>query len=254
EREVGDGRRVDRAAGARAQDQAQLRNQAARLAVAPEDLGVAGGRDDPFLDARPAGVVDADDRDAIGQREVHHLDDLLRENLAQRAAEDARVVAEKHHVAAVDLGHARHHAIPEHPARVAREQVDLFEGIAVDEARDALACGQLALGVLAVESLRVAVARLVLALAKLVERIDLVRALAHPSMNIQRCPSMFSPLERLPSPPCSSGDRIVAPLAFARSKCESMSSTRTRLPSMMYGTSCQLLAMAHSSRWRLGPR
>ena len=42
EGEVGDRRRVNRAAGARTQDQAQLRDEAAGLNVAAEDLRVAG--------------------------------------------------------------------------------------------------------------------------------------------------------------------------------------------------------------------
>ena len=94
EREVGDRGRVHRAARARAEDEAQLRDQPARLYVAPEDLRVAGKRNDAFLDARATRVVDADDRDPVAQCEVHHLDHLLREDLAERAAIDGEILRE----------------------------------------------------------------------------------------------------------------------------------------------------------------
>ncbi len=52
EDEVGDRRRVDRAAGAWARDDADLRDHAGRANVAVEDVRVAGQRDHAFLDAR----------------------------------------------------------------------------------------------------------------------------------------------------------------------------------------------------------
>src|SRR5439155_17074269 len=133
-----------------------------------------------LLYARAARVVDADYRDAVLQRKVHDLDDLLREHLAQRPAEDRCVVAEQHHVTPADLGHARHDAVPRDALRlqsetgraVDREDVELLERVAVDQARDALASGQLVLGVLAVEGLGVAVTGFVLSLPEQVERID----------------------------------------------------------------------------------
>ena len=57
--EVGDRRRVDGAAGARAHDERDLRDHAAGPYVAEEDLAVEPERDDALLDPRPAGVVDA---------------------------------------------------------------------------------------------------------------------------------------------------------------------------------------------------
>ena len=77
-REVGDRGGVDRAARARADDQADLRDHAGGVGVAAEDLAVQAERGDALLDAGAAGVVDADDRAAGLQREVHDLDDLLR--------------------------------------------------------------------------------------------------------------------------------------------------------------------------------
>src|SRR5207245_8668626 len=101
--------------------QGQLRDEAARLHVAPEDLGVTGERYHILLDASAARVVDADDRDSISQREIHDLDDLLRDHLAQRAAEHRRVMAEEHHAAAVDLAQARDDAIARDSLRLDAE-------------------------------------------------------------------------------------------------------------------------------------
>ena len=63
--EVGDRRRVDGAAGARPHHERELRHDPGGLDVAPEDLGVAGERDDALLDPRPARVVDPDHRAAV---------------------------------------------------------------------------------------------------------------------------------------------------------------------------------------------
>jgi hypothetical protein len=67
----------------------------------PEERGRCGRRsrrrargDDALLDAGAAGVVEADDRDADLHGPVHDLDDLLAEDLAERAAEDGEVLGE----------------------------------------------------------------------------------------------------------------------------------------------------------------
>ena len=86
--------RVDRAAGARAHDRADLRHDAAGQRVAQEDIGIAAERQHAFLNARAAGIVQADDRRAGLQREVHDLDDLLRVGFRERAAEDREVLRE----------------------------------------------------------------------------------------------------------------------------------------------------------------
>ena len=64
EHEVGHGRRVDGAAGARPHHERDLRDDARRLDVAPEDLRVARQRDDALLDPRAARVVDPDHADS----------------------------------------------------------------------------------------------------------------------------------------------------------------------------------------------
>ena len=61
EDEVGDGGGVDRAAGAGSHDGGDLRDDAGGENVAQEDVGVAGERPHAFLNARAAGIVEADD-------------------------------------------------------------------------------------------------------------------------------------------------------------------------------------------------
>ena len=62
EDEIGDGRAVDRAAGAGSHDAGDLGNDPAGHDVAVKDLAVGGQGVDAFLDAGAARVVQADDR------------------------------------------------------------------------------------------------------------------------------------------------------------------------------------------------
>ncbi|GAA3695794.1 hypothetical protein GCM10022420_096880 [Streptomyces iranensis] len=156
DREVGDRRGVHGSPRAGAHDQADLRDDTARVGVAAEDLTVGTEGGHALLDAGAAGVVDADDRAAGLQREVHHLDDLLAVDLAQRAAEDGEVLGEHGHRAAV------HRAVPGDDAvavgavvvqaevggAVPGELVELHEGALVEQQLDPLTGRQLALDVL----------------------------------------------------------------------------------------------------------
>ena len=150
--EVGDRGRVHGAARARPEDERDLRHDARGLDVAPEDLGVAGERDDALLDPRPAGVVDPDDGTADLHGHVHHLADLLREHLAQRAAEDGEVLREDAHRPAEHGAVARHDRVapgpllahPELHLAVAHEAVELDERARVEQPLDPLAREQLA--------------------------------------------------------------------------------------------------------------
>ena len=156
EDEVGHRRRVDGAAGARAHDQADLRDHPRALDVADEDVAVAAERDDPLLDPRPARVVDPDHRRADLGGEVHDLEHLLGHHLAERAAEDGEVLAEDDDRPAVDRAVAGHDRVavgpllvhPELVAAVADEAVELLEGAGIEQLLDPLARGQLALRVL----------------------------------------------------------------------------------------------------------
>jgi hypothetical protein len=161
EDEVGHRRRVHRAAGAGAHDQADLRDHAAGHHVALEDVGITAQRGHTFLDARAAAVVQADDRRADLHRLVHHLADLLGMGLAQGAAEDGEVLAEDEHQAAVDHAVAGDHAVArdlvvghaEVGTAVLDEHVPFLEGAFVQQQFEPFARGQLALGVLRVDAL-----------------------------------------------------------------------------------------------------
>src|SRR6476619_4531155 len=105
---------------------------------------------------RATGVVDADDRAAGLHGEVHDLDDLLAEDLPERAAEDGEVLSEHAHLPAVDGAVAGHHAVAvravllhaEGGRAVPGPLVELDEGFLVEELEDPLAGRLLALAVL----------------------------------------------------------------------------------------------------------
>jgi hypothetical protein len=124
--------------------------------VAPEDLAVEPQRDDTLLDARATGVVEADHRAADLHREVHDLDDLLAEDLAQGPAEDREVLREHRHRAPVDRAVARDDPVAVGAVLVLAEGhravpsvlVHLDEGPLVEEHLDTLARRLLPPGVL----------------------------------------------------------------------------------------------------------
>ena len=153
EDEVGDRGRVDGAAGARSHHERDLRHDTRGLHVPPEDLRVAAERDDAFLDPRAARVVDPDDRAAVLHCEIHHLADLLGEDLAERAAEDGEVLREDEDLApehrpvagddGVAVGPLVHH--PEVRLAVAHVAVELDERARIAELLGALAGEEAAL-------------------------------------------------------------------------------------------------------------
>ena len=162
--EVGDGGGVDGAAGAGAEDGGDLRDDSAGEGVAEEDVGVAGERDDALLDARAAGVVEADDGRADAHGDVHDLDDLGGVGLGERAAEDGEVLREDEDHAAVDAAVAGDEAVAEDAlvvgahaevgAAVGDEFVGLFEAAFVEQEQDAFAGGELAFAMLAFAAFR----------------------------------------------------------------------------------------------------
>ena len=186
DREVGDRGGVDVPAGARAHDQRDLRDDAGGVHVAAEDLAVQAERDDALLDAGAGALVDADDRAAGLDGEVHHLGDLLAVDLAQGAAEDGEVLGEHAHLAAVDLAVAGDDAVAVGPVLLEAERdrpvpgqlVELDEGALVEEQLDALAGGLAALGVLLLDRLRAA------RVHRLVEATVQVRQLARGGVDV----------------------------------------------------------------------
>ena len=115
EHEIGHGRAVDRAAGARAHDHADLGRHARGLDVAIEDPAVAGEADRSFLDAGTGAVVEPDQRGADLERKVHQLVDLLGEDLAERTAEQREVLGEHEDLAAVDRAPPGDHTVGVRP-------------------------------------------------------------------------------------------------------------------------------------------
>ena len=161
EDEVGERGRVDRAAGARSHHCRDLRDDAGRQRVAQEDLGVAGERDDPFLDPRSARVVEADDRRARLRREIHDLADFSGVRLRQRAAEHREVLREDERRSTVDPTRSGHDPVPGNPlvlhvevvTLVDDELVHLHEGPGVQQELEPLARSLLAGLVLAASAL-----------------------------------------------------------------------------------------------------
>src|SRR6185295_10454921 len=113
------------------------------------------------MDPRAARVVDADDRAAELQRQIHDLVDLLGEDLAQRAAEDGEVLREDEDLPSEDRavtgddGVAVRAAL-EHPEvrfAVADVAVELDERARVEQLDEPLAREELALLALALDRL-----------------------------------------------------------------------------------------------------
>ena len=160
EDEVGHRGGIDRPARARPHDDRDLRDDAGGEDVLLEDIRVTGERRDTFLDARPPGIVQPDDRRADAHGHVHDLADLLRMGFGQRPAQHGEVLGEHidlppvHGAPAGDDAIARvfllFHA--EIDAAVRDEHVVFLERPLVQQQVDALARGQLALGVLAVDA------------------------------------------------------------------------------------------------------
>ena len=170
--EVGQRGRVHVAARVRPHNQRDLRDHPGGVRVAPEDLAVEAQRHDAFLDPRAAALVDADDRPAGLDRQVHHLDDLLAVHLAERPAEHRHVLAEHRDRPAVDGAVPGHHAVavgpvvllPEVRRPVPRVLVQLDERTGIEQQVDPLARGHLPLGMLLVHrARRTGVHRLVIA-------------------------------------------------------------------------------------------
>ena len=126
-----------------------------RRDVAVEDAAVGVQRDDALLDAGAGAVVEPDHRNPGGGGQVHHLVDLLGEDLAQGASEDGEVLAEDADPSAVDGAEAGDDTVgvgavvlePHAVGPVAGQHVELLEGALVEEVLDALPRRQLALGV-----------------------------------------------------------------------------------------------------------
>ncbi len=156
EDEIGQRGRVDRAAGARAHDGGDLRDHAACERVAQKDIGVAGQRQHAFLDARAAGIVQADDGSAGFERQIHDLADFERVGFRQRAAEHGEILSENVNRAAVNAAEAGDETVAiddllvhaEIGAAMPDQLVHLLECVFVQQQIDALARREFAFFVL----------------------------------------------------------------------------------------------------------
>ena len=169
EHEIGDGGRVHRAAGARAEDRGDLRDDPGGPRVAQEDLRVTRERHDALLDAGAAGVVQADDRRAGDDGQIHDLADLVGVGLGERAAEHREVLREDVDRPAVHRAGPADDAVSgdarllhvEVAAAVKDEGIELEERARIEQEIDPLVRRELPLAVLARGSLRpAALARL----------------------------------------------------------------------------------------------
>ena len=156
--EVGEPGDVGRAGCARAHERGHLRHDAAHHDLLAEQVAGAGEqRAGRLLDARAGRVEQPDHRDALGERELAQSGDLQLAGHAHRARHHGEVVGGHRHQPAVDLAVAGDHAVRRrllafHRAlREVRPPVDaeLRERALVDQQRQPLARGELALLVLA---------------------------------------------------------------------------------------------------------
>ena len=162
EDEVRHRRRIDVAAGARAHDHRNLRDDAGRQHVALKHFRIAAERRDALLDARAARVVEADDRRPVAERHVLHLLDLLCVRLRQRAAEHGEILGEDEDRPPVDQPPAGDHPVARHlllghaelAGAVLDEHVELLEGAVVEQHVEPLARRELAARMLLRDALR----------------------------------------------------------------------------------------------------
>ncbi len=162
EDEIRHGGRIDVAAGAGPHDDGNLRNDAGGQHIALEHLAIAPERRDALLNARAAGVEDADDRRAVLERHVLELGDLLRVRVRERAAEHGEILGEDENGAAVDRAPAGDHAVAgdflalvhaEIGAAMFDEHIELLERSMIEQEFDAFARRELAARMLSLDAL-----------------------------------------------------------------------------------------------------
>ncbi len=150
EDEVGERRRVHGAAGARPEDDADLRDDARGADVPEEHAAVGLERDDALLDAGSRSVVEPDDRRTHRLGEIHQPVQLLAVDLSDGPGEHSEVLGVHERLATVDQPPAGDHSVgvgaglvdAEAHRMVARQEPDLHERVVVEQRIDALARAQ----------------------------------------------------------------------------------------------------------------
>ena len=117
--EVRGHRRIHRTTGGLAHHDGDLRAAATKRQLAAGNLGVHGKRGHRILDAGTTGILDADDRAANLDGQIHDVGDLLTKGHAHGTAVDGLVVRIDAHRAAVDAAVAGDHAVGVNRIRVA---------------------------------------------------------------------------------------------------------------------------------------
>ena len=156
EDEVGDGGAVGAAAGARAHDDADLRDDTAGEGVHRENFAEAAEALRAILDASTARIDQADDWRACGHGQVHHFEDLLGDGFAEGAALHSEVVGEHERGTPFDLAPASDDSFDVAAncgAARLHEHIEFVERPWIEQQFDAFAGGELAAGVLCFDAL-----------------------------------------------------------------------------------------------------
>src|SRR5208282_3910866 len=147
ENEIGNRRGVDSAARTRSHDGAELGNHATGKSIAQENVRVAREGSYALLNARAAGIVQADEGSAVAQGEVHDLADFLRIRFGERAAKHSKILREDVDQAAINAAKAGDKSIAHGAsfrgakidAAVAHKFIEFLEGALVQQKVNAFA-------------------------------------------------------------------------------------------------------------------
>ena len=158
--EVREGRRIHCTAGCGATHNRNLRNNTRGAGIALENLTVFPQRSYTLLDSGSAGIQDANHGDFCGQGKVHDLDDLVACHLAQRTTEHGEVLAKEGDLASMNSSHTGNDRVAvgafgihtKGCGAVANKFIKLDKGPLIEQKLDSLTGGQLAFGVLLLNS------------------------------------------------------------------------------------------------------
>ena len=125
--------------------------------VAPKDFRVTAERNDAFLNARAARIVDADHRRAGSYGQIHHFADFFGIGFAERTTENGKILRKQKDLPSVDGGITGKHAVAEKlfffeteaVGTVRHEPVELGKRPFIDKRRYPFARGTLSALVLA---------------------------------------------------------------------------------------------------------
>ena len=145
EGEVGDGRRIHGAPGARPHDRRDLRDHPGGQGVAQENVGISRQGFHPFLNAGPPRIIEPDERRAHAQSGVHQLHDLGGVGFRKGAAEHGEVLRKDENQAPVDAAVPGDETVAivdfvfhaEISAAVGNEFICFFKAVVVEQKKDA---------------------------------------------------------------------------------------------------------------------